>query len=367
MPRSILNLIPLCLLGACASNALDRSGDVTLAPSASLNESSAEPLMADASSPVSAADMGLARAMASNPSIAEGLVTQAQEQDYSPSSLFSQHHGEFYEDFEPFRENIRLTFRGQTATQVDGESGHFDLWGVGIEGNYDMVIDPDIVLTMGARHETRRYNYNSNFAGPDQDEYMRELSLHAGVGVFVNDDLYVSGSVVPGIFSDMQSSLNSRDWQLFGRSLATFRYADELYLKGGVYIDQTFRDLPVYPVLGMAWLFHPDWRLDVLLPRDIMVTWNYTPEFSLNGGADLRGNQYNFRSDLSTGKTEYKLTTQEFNLFVGANYRFDENLSIFGRVGGVLFGDSRFPGPTGNSKGQLEPSLFFEAGVGWTF
>ncbi len=290
-----------------------------------------------------------------------------QETDYSVDGLFHEHHGDFVQDANPFRENLRMSFHLEDNTSVKNEPGSYDLYELEFVGDYDFVVDPDAMVTVGGTFGTRRYDFSTSFPGADGDENLNQISIRAGAGFFVNDELLLSAEVEPGIFSDLDGSLDSSDYQFFVKTLATYQYTDEIYFKGGIYVDQVFDDLPVYPVAGIAWLFHPQWRFDALIPRSITLSYNPTPSLILNAGVDLDGNQYNLRSRSGGTRVEVTVTTQEMNLFVGANYRIDQHFSIFGKLGTILLGDTEFKGVTGRSDGTLEPSIFFEVGAGFTF
>lgn len=331
---SNLQLLPLCLLGACVSHSLDRALESP----------------AGDSSPAFTA-----------------YSPKAQETDYSVDGLFHEHHGDFVQDSNPWREDLRLSFHLEDNTSIKHESGSYDLYQLEFVGDYELVVDPDVVVTFGGTVGTRRYDFSSSFAGADGDENLNQISIRAGAGFFVNDELYLSGELEPGIFSDLDGSLNSQDYQFFAKTLATYRFSDEIYFKGGLYVDQVFDDLPVYPVAGIAWLFHSQWRFDALLPRSITLSFNPSPSLILTAGFDLDGNQYNLRSRSGGTRKEVTITTQEMNVFALANYRLDEHFSIFGKIGSILFGDIEFKGVTGRSDGTLEPSAFFELGAGITF
>ena len=341
MRKTNLQILPLCLLGACANHSLDRP---------------VESIVGD-SSPVSA--------MTSAGSVAYAPVRQ--ETDYSVDGLFHEHHGDFVNDSNPFREDLRLSFHLENDTSVKNERGSYDLYEFEFVGDYDIIVDPDIMVMVGGTVGTRRYDFTTSFPGATGDENLNQISIRAGAGFFLSDELFLSGELEPGIFSDLDGSLDSSDYQVFAKTLATYQYSDEIYFKAGIYVDQVFDDLPVYPVAGIAWLFHPQWRFDALIPRSITLSYNPTPAWVLNAGFDLDGNQYNLRTRSGGMSADVTVTTQELNLFVGANYRIDEHFSVFGKLGTILLGDTEFKSTTGRSDGTLEPSAFFEIGAGFTF
>lgn len=307
---------------------------------------------------------------ASEPSGSFGLARPAaqedQETDYSPAAMFHEAHGEFYSGMDRFKPSARFRFRGLPDAEIHGNSGNFDSWQFGGEGLLPIVIDPDSLVLVGAKVDTVRLETSNTFGF--RDETLHAIGVNVGFGQFFSDDTYVQGVFSPGVYSDLDGSLQSDDWQWMGNALATFREGEDLYWKVGVEVSQVFQDFSVYPLLGVSWILDPSWRVDVLLPRSAELSYLFDGATTLFVGTSLDGDQYRRRSSASTGKLQSNIQTQELEIYLGGIHRFTDHFSSFARFGAVVAGNWDFGRPgINNIDGRIEPTLMFEAGIGWDF
>ena len=131
---------------------------------------------------------------------------------------------------------------------------------------------------------------------------------------------------------------------------------------------QDFVDVPVFPILGVAWLFDPNFRLDILLPLRAELSWLISVPTQVFIGAEVEGQQYHVRAPATQGKAQSDINIQDIRLYVGASHRFNDNFSLFARTGAVVAGDYRFkPVNMGTYDGQIQPTFMLEFGLGWDF
>lgn len=299
-----------------------------------------------------------------------GSPAPAIAQDYSPSALFYEQHGDFHANMDRFRPAFRTSFRYLPNSRIDGESGSFDQGDIEAGGDLRLVVGPDTLLRVGGGYEVRRLETSSSFspAGSSLDETLHRVWANFGVGQHLDDRVYVEGTFSPELASDFDGTLHGDDWNFQATGIVTYEYSDEVYLKGGVHVDQVFDDVPVYPVAGMAWMFAPSWRVDVMLPVRAELSWEASAATTFTLGVELVGEQYEIRAPSNLGKVRSELITQEFILAAGVIHRFNDHVSAFGRFGGALGGDYDLSPPVGGKiDGQLDPTLMFEVGLGWDF
>ncbi|MHC4813879.1 MAG: DUF6268 family outer membrane beta-barrel protein [Planctomycetota bacterium] len=310
------------------------------------------------------------------PSAAAG---QPQDTDYSLRALYLNAHSEFQHQAQPYRfhhkadpftRSVRASFLYQGQTEVNGESGDLEWPQYGVNALIPIPVDQDVALLVGGDFEVRDYDFSTGIAGATQDDRYYKIDLQFGATWFVQEDLSITGLFSPGIYSDLDDSPDHDDWFLEGSALATFKSSDDLFFKVGVAADETFDDIPVYPLLGLSYLLTEDWRIDVLLPWGATVGWLVNDQTTFSVGVELEGDAYNIRSSKATGKIETENRVQEIRLFLEIDHRFTEQLSAFGRFGTLLGGDydirTGLPAGT-DTDGQIEPALYFEAGLGWSF
>src|SRR5690606_32468222 len=125
----------------------------------------------------------------------------------------------------------------------------------------------------------------------------------------------------------------------------------------------------VIPLAGIAWALNEQFRIDILLPHRAEASWSPNSGVTtLRVGGYLEGNQYRVRSSAATGKRQVDWQTQEITVAAGLNHRFSDYLSVFGEIGSVIAGDTKLRDGTSQSfTGSIEPTFFFQVGVGFDF
>ncbi len=293
-----------------------------------------------------------------------------QEQDYSLRALYMNAHGDYLHTSEPHRENIRGSFHYQSETDIDGEAGDLKWHAVDVEGMWTLPVDRDVALKLGGNFEVRNYKFDSAFVGIEDDERFYRMDLQLGAQWFIQDDLEVTVMFSPGIYSDLDGGLTHRDWQFFGSALASYKYYDNFFLKGGLIVDETFDKIQTYPAVGFAYIPEKSWRIDVLVPKSATVSFDVNELTTLSAGLEFYGAAYNLRERIGGANVHTENRIQELSLFIEGNHRFTEQVSAFARLGTLLGGDYDLRRPSavgGDTDGQIGPAVFFEVGMGWTF
>lgn len=288
--------------------------------------------------------------------------------DYSPSGLFAERHGAYTTRAKRYEPKIFARYTLLPNAKVTSEPGSFDMQEVRVQGDVPIVLDPDSYLTLGGELRHRKYSLTNNILGASDDDVF-VVGARIGAGVFVNDDVLLEGMFRPGLYSDLDGTLTNKDWQWFGHGLATFRVREDIFLKAGVAVSQDFEDVDVIPLGGIAWVLNEQFRLDVLLPHRLEASWSPNAGVTtVHVGAYLQGDQYRVHSSAATGKRRVDWQTQEIWASAGLNHRLSDYLSVFGEVGTLIAGDNKLRDGTSQSyTGALEPSFFFNVGVGLDF
>ncbi len=386
MRSSTASVFLLPILGACAfpthygatsqQAAPDQSANGAVTMSTPTLTSTSTPTLTSTSTP--ALTPALTSALTSTSTLALASAPGPQDTDYSLTSLYLNAHADFQHKAQPFvflhkadpfNTLFRASFLFQGQTELTHESGDLEWPQYNFNVLVPIPLDRDVALLVGGNFETRSYDFD-NVAGATQDDRYYRIDAQLGATWFVHDELSVTGLFSPGVFSDLDGSVNHRDWYFFGSLLGTYKVSDDLFYKVGIATDETFDDVDVFPLLGLSYLLTKEWRIDVLLPRAATVSWLAANETTVSAGVELEGAAYNIRSSPGTGKIQTENRVQEIRLFVGVDHQFTEQLSAFGRFGTLLGGDYdiRTDLPVGTkTDGQIEPALFFEFGLGWKF
>ncbi|MEZ5962876.1 MAG: hypothetical protein R3F56_03420 [Planctomycetota bacterium] len=302
------------------------------------------------------------------PAAAVGQDEQQGSRDYSPGGLFAERHGAYWTRSKRYEPKVFARYMLLPNTKVTSEPGSFDMQELRVRGDAPIVLDPDSYLTLGGEFRHRRYDFTNNVLGAD-DEDVYVVGARLGAGVFVNDDVLIEGMFRPGLYSDLDGTLTSKDWQWFGHGLATFRMRDDLFLKAGVAVSQDFADVDVIPLAGITWVIDEQFRIDVLLPHRIEGSWSPNAGITtVHAGAYLEGDQYRVRSSSGSGKRRVDWQTQEIRLAAGVDHRLSDYLSVFGEIGSTIAGDTKLRNGTSQSfTGSIEPTFFFNVGIGFDF
>jgi hypothetical protein len=288
--------------------------------------------------------------------------------DYSPGGLFAERHGAYLTRARRYEPKVSARYMLMPNAQVTSEPGSFDLQELRVRGDAPIVLDPDSYLSLGGEFRHRDYNLTSNIVGAD-DEDLFVVGARLGAGLFVTDDFMVEGMFRPGLYTDFDGTLTRQDWPWFGHALATYRVQDNVFVKGGAAVSEDFADVDVIPLAGISWVLTDQFRFDVLLPHRAEVSWSPNAGITtFRVGGYLEGDQYRVRSSAATGKRRVDWQTQEISLAAGLTHRFSDYLCVFGEVGSVVAGDTKFrDGTAQNYTGSIEPTFFFNVGVGFDF
>ncbi len=171
-----------------------------------------------------------------------------QDEDYSPSALFTDNHGDFILQQNRFEPMARFDILWMPDADIKGESGDFDLVYPRADVKVPLAVDPDTFVTVGGYFGVRSYDTSGTFVASEDNLY--EIGAYLGVGTFINEDFLLEGLFYPGVYSDLDGGLNSKDWQWYFDALGVFRTAEDLFWKVGVSHNGLFKDMDVYPLLG---------------------------------------------------------------------------------------------------------------------
>lgn len=294
--------------------------------------------------------------------------------DYTLRGLFLSHHGDFVRLRERYTPQIEVAGRTITNGRVMNDPGSFNMLGYDFDANLPALVSTDGYLTFGAYYKGRRYMTSRNFgrrgnAGGLNDDTLVSTGVRLGFGTFINDNVHLEMQVAPSVFSDFDGPLKHYDYDFPGHALLTVRTLPNFFFKVGARYNQTFEDAPWLPLLGFSWVID-NFRIDVLAPQSIeMSLWTEDQKFGFLVGGNVSGAEYRVHTDFGRDQAA-NARVQECIVYMGMLSRLTENLSFGGKVGAVVAGDYSLTDGTSTFRrvnGQLEPALFGELSLGFTF
>jgi hypothetical protein len=297
-----------------------------------------------------------------------------QDQDYSMRGLFMQSHGDFMLKHERFTPDFEVTGRAFPSSSIKGKNGHFDLFQGDVDLRPKFMVSTDAYAVIGAYLNMRRYETSNipNFG----DETLYGVGLHLGLGYFFDENTLLEAQFDPGLWSDLDHSENRRDYDYYTRILATWRMDEDFFFKFGARYNQVFRDAPFLPYLGCSWIVGRRtadggfFRVDILLPESVEVSYWPNASFGALLGTEIQGAKYHVRNSAAQGNQQDDVQAQEIITYGGLIYRMNDNLSFRGRIGLTVAGDNRLTDGTNGiniTKGTLDPAFFAEVSFGFSF
>lgn len=311
------------------------------------------------------------RELAVSPSLPQDQV------DYSLLGQFRLHHGEFMDRRERFTPQIDLRGRILPNQRINDEPGSFDLFGYDLDAEFPILITTEAYITVGAYYHGRRYLFSSAFGtagnGPGNgipDETLFGAGVKLGFGWFLDENMLLEVETHPGVWSDGDDGLHGDDYDFPSFGLFTLRAVDNFFFKFGARYNQVYEEAPWLPMLGFSWEIVDGFRLDLLAPESLEVS--YWPDSSLGFlfGANVTGAEYHVRTDEASGSQRDDLQVQEVVAYLGLISRLNDYVSFGLRAGLVIAGDYDLTtGAAGfdRSEGALDQGFYAEASFGISF
>lgn len=312
--------------------------------------------------------------------LGEGFERGQQDVDYSLRGQFLGNHGEFMNLRERYNPQLELRTRLLPNQRVNGEPGSFDMLGYDFDAEIPALVSTEGYLLFGAYYKGRRYLTSSAFgtagnAGPnvDQrgfgDENLTGAGLKFGFGVFLDDNWFFEMQTNPGVWSDIDDTLHHEDFDFPSHALMTVRALDRFFFKFGARYNQVFEDAPWLPMLGFSWEVVEGFRIDVLAPETVELSWWPTASTGVLLGGFVTGAEYHVHTNEALNQRN-NLRVQEAIAYLGLMQRINDVLSLEARAGIVLAGDYKLTtGANGFNvvDGALDQGVYGEIMMGFSF
>jgi hypothetical protein len=291
-----------------------------------------------------------------------------QQPDYTLRGMFQQAHGDYMLKREHYNPMIKLSAKTMPNYSIKGEPGSFDLLQFTGDMDLQFMVSPDAYIVAGAYFDERRYQAHNMPSFEDENLY--GVGGKLGFGMFFSNDVLFEASSNPGAWSDLDGTLNNKDFDYPSKVLLTIRTADNFFFKAGVRYNQIFKEATVLPYLGFSVMIGDGFRIDLLAPEMLEASWWPTSQFGLSFGTQITGAQYHVRTSQATGSEQADVNVQEVVVYGGATWRFSDYLSLGARAGMTVAGDYHLTtGQAGLNvqEGTLETGMFVDITFGVDF
>lgn len=173
---------------------------------------------------------------------------------------------------------------------------------------------------------------------------LQSLSAVVGLDLQLFDAWLVRIEAAPGFYSG-SGNFSAPDFNVPFVIGGSYIASADLQWIVGVSADLN-RAIPVFPGVGVRWKFADQWVLNAVLPRP-RLEYQWSKEFTLYGGADLRGSTFRVSRDFGDTHGAPKLNRAvvdltEIRVGVGASWKVSSWLSAEVEAGVVAYRDFDF-------------------------
>ncbi len=293
-----------------------------------------------------------------------GLSAEAVSADVAEE--FTAEHRDFFHLFRAPVPEIALGASYQPSTQEESGSAEFDRakW----YGKFEIPIPTatERYLRFGGEYEQGIYDFKDADDGETavSSKTLHRIVLHAGYGFFLNPDLLLTGIASPGIFSDLDGSVDENDFDMQGNALIVYRFNPGAQLIAGVRVGEEYDDWPVLPLAGIRLLSEDgSTHISVTLPLEARVGYYLDPSTELYTGLWVTGDEY--QAELGPDDTELNIQVQDRRIGGGARFLFSDHLSLSIEGGVALQSEFDFEAEqTNHFRGDVDPTGYIALQLG---
>ncbi len=288
------------------------------------------------------------------------VVTQAQ-------SEFERAHGRFLMGVMRMPSTFELDASYQPKVGVEDSDVEADLVKVKTSLQKFFAVTEDLAIVTGLSFGLRNYTFDGvGRLGADLDESLYAITPQLSAVWFVTDRIMILPTFRPGIYSDLDGSLETDDFQWQGNVIGSYELNERWFLKLGVAVGEDFDETSVIPVAGFAYVPHDRLRVSILLPREASITWKPWEKRGLliEPGIYLEGQQYHV--DTAAGDADIQI--QDIRADLTAKYPVAEAARVSLSVGSNFRGKYEVEGEGGfDVDADQDPSLYIAIGFDASF
>jgi hypothetical protein len=272
---------------------------------------------------------------------------------------FKRAHGDFLEGQYRREHPVQAGWLVQPETEIHNVSGAFDFDNLWLQAATPLPVAEDAFAYLGLRCEHRTYDRNATFGLLDEDETLTTAYLATGGGVFTSPDLLLAAYAGFGVATDRDKSLERDDYRVQGRLIGAYRASPAVIVRAGLDVSEVDDRARVVPLIGGAWRITEKLRVDALLPKWLLVTWEAAQRVYLAAGYEITGEEYHL---FSASGVEGELRIDEYRFYLEARWHVIEKAGVWLRVG-VSTGPVELETAAGSVKEWQEPAPYIEVGL----
>ena len=293
----------------------------------------------------------------------------AADDDTSVQSGFLLEHKSFMRLLYPSATNLKFSYQYQPT--VEDEDGLGDSDKQQMVGEFDAIVpfDNDTFARVGLIYERSTYDMAQVLANSTEstNEILNHVGARFGFGNFVNDNVLISGFVDVGVFSDLDSGIETEDIRVHGEAITAYRINPGSQLLIGIRASDDIRTDSIYPMIGVR-LMSTDGHLHLGLtvPFDARIGYNVSQDVELYARAWVQG--YDYSAKVGNVDREVDIEIQDRRAGCGVVYWADNAVSMVLEFGVMLEGEFELKIKNPDSfHSDLETAPYARAALGFVF
>lgn len=263
----------------------------------------------------------------------------ADSTDVDDANDFIFEHKSFMRLLYPSATNLKLSYQYQPTTEEEDGLGDSDKQQIAGEFDAILPLGSDVFMRCGLIYERNTYDMAQLLedATDSDNEVLNHIGIRAGIGNFFGDDVLISGLVDVGLFSDLDSGLETENIRVHGEAITAYRINPGSQLIIGVRASDDIRTDSVYPMIGVR-LISTDGQLHLGLtvPFDARIGYSVSTGTELYARAWVQG--YDYGARIGRTDREVDIDIQDRRVGGGIIYWMGNSVSVVAEVGAMLEG-----------------------------
>ncbi len=256
--------------------------------------------------------------------------------DVKAESEFKEEHGSFFRVLQPERTDLRVGYLHELDAKETYGPGEYNLQNLFGEFNVQSPISRDSFFSLGGKIEQKRFLFTPVDSALTRtgSENLYGISVRPGIGVFLNDDVLLSGQAIIGNYSDLEGGiLNASDYQLLGKSQLVFQINPGTQLLVGASYTNDYLDQKLLPFVGIRLVSETGrFNLSIDFPFFARVGYYITPKIETFGQFVVSGDRFQSTingEDLKVGVHDQRAGGGlRFWLFEGVSLTFEGGRTV---------------------------------------
>lgn len=254
-------------------------------------------------------------------------ATAAMAQGGDARDSFS--HADFFSLLRPDHADITLGGLYEPEHEEKDGPGSYSLKKFSGSGELLAPLGRDLYLRGGLEYAASLYDFDlvSGARTSIGEETLHRAVLNGGIGMFLSENVLVTGVGSLGIYSDFDEGIDLDHAAIYGSGMLVYRVNPGAQLLLGIERSEVFDETPLFPLLGLR-LLSEDGKLhfSLTLPLEARIGWHLSSQSELYVRGRISGERY--RIAAGPENTEFSVSVRDQRVGLGAQLWFGEHVGV---------------------------------------